>query len=273
MAENRPMSTIEYLWRVSQQLIVAEDKEMTNICGYGSGFFLQYQDRLFFVTADHVLHMEDYKQGVRISEESFLFVANNVRGEGLTSAYTPLGDFYFFDKYNFEKLIAGQDLDMNVLAIPELQDYTFCLRKNSFECPFLTHALLDYDGEVIVPEKLEKLIISSRAIVSPNEQDYYIVGGCVKYKIVDGVRIDRYNAIHQDMRYIRIENERIILHSPEDVKYEYWAGLSGSPVLNHQGLLLGVIVEIREIENEVVVVPIDEILKKMDYIIKLSKKL
>lgn len=268
MGENKPMSTIEYLWRVSQQLIVAKDKEMKQICGFGSGFFIYHKDNLFFVTADHVLHGEDFEKGERISKEDKLFVANNVKGEGLTSAYTPLGEFYFFDKYNFEEIIKGKDVDIEAFAIPDMQDYTFCLRKNKFECPFLTHALLDYDGAVIVPDKLEKIIISSEAIIEPKDDDYYIVAGCVKYKIVDGIRIDRFNAVHLDLRYSRTENNYIILQSPENVEYEYWAGLSGSPILNHQGLLLGVIIRIREITNEIVVVPIKEILGKMNYALK-----
>ena len=272
MTENKPMSTIEYLWRVSQQLIVAKDKEMKQICGFGSGFFIYHKDNLFFVTADHVLHGEDFEKGERISKEDKLFVANNVKGEGLTSAYTPLGEFYFFDKYNFEDLIKGKNVEEAAQSIPEMQDYTFCLRENKFECPFFTHALLDYDGGVIVSDKLEKLIISSRAITDYNTNDYYIVGGCVKYKIVDGVRIDRMNAIHQDMRYKRFEENYIILQSPEDVKYEFWAGLSGSPVLNQQGLLLGIIVRVCEDTNEIVVVPIREVIGRMNYVLELQKK-
>ena len=273
MAENKPMSTIEYLWRVSQQLVVAKDKEMKQICGFGSGFFMYHNDNLFFVTADHVLHGDDFEKGERISKEDSLFVANNVRGEGLTSAYTPLGEFYFFDKYNFEDFIKGKNVDVGSLSIPEMQDYTFCLRENKFECPFLTHALLDYDQSVIVPGKLEKLIISSRAIVEPEKEDYYIVAGCVKYNVVEGIRIDRANALHQDMRYKQMENNRIILQSPENIKYEYWAGLSGSPVLNHQGMLLGIIVAVRELTNEVVVVPIKEVIDKMNYVLKLNNNI
>ena len=263
------MSTIEYLWRVSQQLIVAKDNEMKQICGFGSGFFILHHNNLFFITADHVLHGDDHDFGLRISEEDKLFIVNNIKGEGISSAYTPVGDFYFFDKYNFADLIEKKDDDLEVLTISELQDYTFCLRKNKFDCPFYTHELADFDGNVIVPNKLEKLIINSEEITEPNNADYYIVAGCVRCKVVDGVRIDRSNAIHQDMRYKQMKDNRIILQSSERMKYDDWAGLSGSPILNQDGLLLGVAVAIYEETNELAVVPIKEILEKMDYVVKL----
>ena len=258
----KAMSTIEFLWCISQQLVVAKDKAMVNITGFGSGFFIMHEDSLFFVTADHVLHWDDHKKGERISKDSYLFIANNKRGEGLTSAYTPLGEFYYFDKYDFADLFGSKDIDPEVASIPELQDFAFCLRKNEFQCQFYTHELSDCDGNVIVPSNLEKLIISSQAATTPNKEDYYIVAGCVMYNVV-GARIDRCNTIHQDMKFDRMDSDNIILKSPENIIYEHWAGLSGSPVLNQSGKLLGVIIRVNCETNEVTIIPIDKILRIM----------
>lgn len=268
MEANEPMSTIEYLWRVSQQLIVAKDNGMQYISGFGSGFFLNYANRLFFVTADHVLQCNNYKVKARIFKEDYLFIANNVMtNDGVASAYTPLGGFYYFDKYNFASILDENHADIDGNAKPDMQDYAFCLRKNEFQCPFLTHALIDDNQQVVVPEKKEKLIISHEIITEPRKEDYYIIAGVVMVQIVDN-QINRCNAVHQDLKYERMQDDLIVLKYPEKVIYEHWAGLSGSPVLNQKGKLLGMAIRVNCKKNEVIVVPMKKILQAMQYALK-----
>ena len=40
-------------------------------------FFLQYRNKLFFITADHVAHIDDFEEGLRLGKDDFLWVINN----------------------------------------------------------------------------------------------------------------------------------------------------------------------------------------------------
>ena len=72
-------TVFEFSWRITQQLIIfdQDEKDMSKIKGWGSGFFLGYKDRLFLVTADHCVHYDDYKEG-RLGRDDKVCVVNNI---------------------------------------------------------------------------------------------------------------------------------------------------------------------------------------------------
>ena len=41
-------SVFEFAWLATQQVLVSSDASAEDIKGYGSGFFLQYRNKLFF---------------------------------------------------------------------------------------------------------------------------------------------------------------------------------------------------------------------------------
>lgn len=70
-------SVFEFAWLATQQVLVSSDDGASDIKGYGSGFFLQYRNRLFFVTADHVAHIDDFEKGLRLGKDDFVWVLSN----------------------------------------------------------------------------------------------------------------------------------------------------------------------------------------------------
>ena len=92
-------SVFEFAWLTTQQIVVTSDKEGTKVKGFGSGFFLQYKERLFFVTADHVAHPDDFDVGIRLGKDDYVWVFNNKNSTTeLATMLTPVGGIYYFDK-------------------------------------------------------------------------------------------------------------------------------------------------------------------------------
>ena len=59
----------------------------------------------------------------------------------------------------------------------------------------------------------------------------------------------------------------MLLNSTEDIIYNEWAGLSGSPVLNQNGKCIGVLCSVNEGTKSVFVKPFSKILTFLDVII------
>lgn len=259
-------SVYEFAWLATQQVVVTSDKEAQDIKGFGSGFFFQYKERLFFVTADHVSHPNDYNEGLRLEREDYVWVFNNknVSAE-LATILTPVEGIYSFDLYDLRNKLS--------VIIPDMVDVCFSILPNSFSFPFLTHELSANDI-VVVPAGIEKIIIKEECVTRLACDDYCLVEGCVQWDVNDTIRLHRKNAIHQDLTLDSIDsNGNYKLKYPNRVVYGDWAGLSGAPVFNDKSRLVGMIIEINEVEGTILVVPMEKIMKFMDFALKYEESL
>lgn len=258
-------SVYELAWLTTQQIVVTEDKEGKQVIGFGSGFFLQYKDFLFFVTADHVYHAQDYVEGIRLGKDTFVWVFNNKNSTTeLATMLTPIGGLYSFDQYDINDELS--------FTIPDMKDISFAIILDHFKQPFLTHDLRDYNDDIIVPAGEEKLIINSECATELSPKDYCLVEGCVLWDIRNGIILCRCNAIHQDLLFDKIDNEGYyILKSPEPIEYSKWAGLSGSPVFTDQYRFIGMLIEVNENDDTVRIVPVKKITSLMDQAIIYEK--
>lgn len=257
-------SVYEFAWLTTQQIVVTSDKNGSNIKGFGSGFFFQYRDKLFFVTADHVIHPDDFEEGMRLGRDDYVWVLNNRNSSTeLATMFTPIGGLFSFDQMNVE-----DDLSFE---IPDMKDITFAMLSNSFKFPFLTHELR-VDDSVIVAAGKEKLIISSHSMTELKDTDYCLIEGCVQWDIKDGIKFYRCNAIHQDLTLESIDVDGYYnLKCSSPVKYDEWAGLSGGPVFNDKFNLIGMVISVNEVKDTVRVVPMKKITELMDYAIRFGK--
>ena len=115
---------VEFAWRTTQQLqfYEAEETDLSKIKGWGSGFFLTYRGRLFFITADHCIHSGDYAEG-RLGKDDMVCVVNNiVDRDNWNSLMTPVGGFFYFDRY-----------DVNRPDMAYLQDYAISYEEGVYE--------------------------------------------------------------------------------------------------------------------------------------------
>lgn len=258
-------SVYEFAWLTTQQIVVTADKEGNQIKGFGSGFFFYYKERLFLVTADHVSHPDDFDAGMRLGKDDFVWVINNKNStKELATLLTPIGGLFSFDKSDINDKLS--------LFIPDMKDISFAILPNTFKYPFLTHELTA-DGKVIVPAGEEKVIINSPCTTVLKDTDYCLIEGCVQWDI-KGVTFFRCNAIHQDLKLVGIDGDGYYkLKNSGPVKYDEWAGLSGGPVFNDKGGLVGMAIQVNEKKDTVTVVPMKNIMELMDYAIQYEETL
>ena len=91
---------------------------------------MNYKDKLFFITADHNIHIEDHKINERTGIDNYVGVFNNISDkENFSTIMTPIGGFYYMESFDISK----DDLD------PQLIDVAISMvDRNKFEAPFLT---------------------------------------------------------------------------------------------------------------------------------------
>lgn len=253
-------SVYEFAWLTTQQIVVTSDKEGRTIKGFGSGFFFQYRDRLFLVTADHVSHPDDFEAGIRLGKDDYVWVFNNKNSTTeLATLLTPVGGLFSFDRSDITDELS--------LFIPDMKDISFAILPNSFKYPFLTHELR-VEEQIIVPAGEEKVIISSQCATELKDADYCLIEGCVQW-VIKGASLFRRNAIHQDMTLEDTDGEGYyVLKHSGPVEYKDWAGLSGGPVFNDKYGLVGMAIQVNEEQDTITVVPMKKITELMDYAIQ-----
>lgn len=267
------MTVLELIWKATQQVVITKQSDPNTWYGFGSGFFLRYKKKLFFITARHVVFdtLDSEKDGNVATDEMEhqIAVVNNVKGDDLSTATTPISGIYTFDWF---KLKTEEQYELTGEWIStDAPDVAISLLKEDFKMPFLTHELVDYDNSLIVSSELPKLIFPEASIGSLDKDGYFIVTGTVQNKIVDGVRLERKNAVHMDLRYSEtLKDGDILLSYPAPVYQTEWAGLSGSPVLDATGALVGMLLRASEVSNEVLVKPMAQIIRFLDYVLKVE---
>lgn len=241
-----------------------------NPTGAGSGFILLHKGKSIFVTADHVCHPNDYEH--KITKRSFddkdVAIVNNYtmkdRGGVEMPILTPIGGFYYFDKFKFTADKGFDDFTP--------YDATFAIMgADRFQTPFLSEPLYVANGED-VPGGLEMIQIPSGNVVTPNSTDCYIVYGHTRLRwAADNVHLVWDINHHEDMVYVREEGDYYVLRPNEPIVNEQWSGISGSPVLNQEGGLLGILCSGRPDLNEIYVMKMQSVLSLIDTTLRIEE--
>lgn len=266
------MNIIEFIWRNCYQIVAWEkEKSEDNFPSiFGCGFFIKNDDDDFiFVTADHVIHYNDYQVGERTSQEYEYALVNNITCDNLSTQLTTVSAFYSYECYELENYLNGEE-ELEVAMIPDLKDFAFtCLGKKLPLC-FYTHEL-SLDGNVLCSKGLEKLYISNEAFAKPDTNKEYIVLGTLGNNLTNGIRWERCNAIHCGLRYEGEEDGMYKFHY-NNVRENEWEGLSGSPFFSGDGELIGMLVRAVPDFDRVLVIPIDRIINFINMVKGIEEK-
>lgn len=258
------MTLMEYFWRVSQQIVmVTPDRQASeaDIEGWGSGFILQYKNGYYFVTCDHNLHMLDYDDDgpcTRTGIEFGIELVCNIKDADnpLATGMITLPGFYYFDSFDLD---LPEGIDLVDLAFASLPD--------KLPLPILTNRLCHYDGQIAVEEGLGKLFIAENAIADVDMSSEYVITGCIHNQIRGGVRMERRTTFREGIRFTggKYLDTYLIFENPCNIVYDDREGLSGSPVFNDKGNLVGMLNKVVDGTQLLYVTPIHKIIQFIDY--------
>lgn len=249
------MTIQQFIWRASCQLGINEhdDREPLEPRWWGSGFFLLRNDLLYFVTADHCIHPDDYSPigDGRNGKEYLRHVITNRNVDGqLSSHILPLYDFYYFDRpdKDFSEII--DKLDVAITKV-----------KSSVLSKLYTTNWVDpHSGKDIEKAGMTRVPIDANRIAHPNSEDEYIVCGCI-HNDSDGVKAYRESIEYCGLKYVETSDNEYVLSTPiEDMTHRDWESLSGSPVFNYNGEILGMLIREVSEHHQLRVIPMNRII-------------
>ncbi len=253
--ETLPLCEVLVKTAYQTQMTHPSDKNCEKPIGFGSGFMVEYNQKVFFVTADHVVHPDDYDCNERTGTDYVVSIFNNVRPETdfLSTIVTPLGGFYYMDRFDLKKPDDAL----------ELFDVSVCIMKEKhFQYRFLTDEVRFNDFTVNAGEP--KFRIPSELFAEPSKDKMYFVYGKIRTEL-KGIILHRLDTLKEELKYIDKVGDYYLLNTPDVISdYEDWAGLSGSPVLNDTGECIGVLCAVTKNTNSIWVMPISMVKMLMD---------
>jgi hypothetical protein len=257
----KQFSLTEILVKTTYQISICKEPSFTTQpIAWGAGFFIHYKGNVFFITADHNIHIEDHKVNERTGIDNHVGVLNNISDRNsLSSIITPIGGFYYMERFDISK----KDLDSQLFDVA-----ISMVTHRVFEAPFLTDEdIKDVDGSPFVSPNEQKMEFLEEHIIEPSVADIYFIYGKIKPHF-KGLMLHRSPAFKNDLKFIDQYGDYILLNTKDTISdEEEWAGLSGSPVLNQEGKCIGVLCSIIEGTRSVFVKPFNKIRVFLDTII------
>lgn len=271
--KSKPMSLLELLNRTRLQVFTYEQGTLAKMAypnGAGSGFFLLHKDKVILVTADHVCHPFDHEPNVkqRAFVDKDVAIVNNWvekdENEVEIPILTPVGGFYYFDQFNFTPVAGFENF--------RPFDATFSiLGVDRFQKPFKNEGIIVKDGLIVVAG-LDIIAIPSDATVAPSADDWYICYGHTNFGMNDdGVHLKWDTTIHENMKYSGVNGDYYVLKPAESIDGKAWHGISGAPVLNQTGGLLGILCGGDPAHNAIYVMNMKKVLSLIDSTLQIEK--
>jgi hypothetical protein len=247
------------------QITATSDKELENPIGFASGFIVEYNHDNFFVTADHVIHIDDYTGNVekRTWKDYVVAIFNNYSDPDNfpSTIITPLSGFYYTEKYNLEK----------PCTMANLVDISVCKMKDiNFKFPFLTNGVI-LNGETIKSGEQKFKITKENFGDAMNDKKYSIFGK-VRTRLVDNIRMEWQDTLKDSLKFVSKSGDFLLFNTSElIVDKEDWEGLSGSPVFSEDGQCVGVLCDVLINSKSIWVMPITQVKMLIEVAIQQGK--
>lgn len=255
--ENTTYNLLDYLAKTSYFIKISEKTKHEKPIAYGTGFFVNYKNNCFFLTADHNIHLNDHDLNVRTGLDNNVEIFNNLSNkEKFETLVTPISGFYYMESIDITK--PNQN--------PELFDVALSLvDKSNLTSPFLTDDnIISETGEQITKPGENKIQFLEEQLVVPNTNDIYFIFGKIKPNL-NGLFLHRKFSLKENIKYIEPFGDYLLFNTESIITdYEDWAGLSGSPVVNQIGGCVGVLCSINVNTKSLWIKPFSKIKPLMD---------
>lgn len=239
---NKDLSLLDLISK-SSLFVTVMDVETNEPSYFGSGFLATYLGRYFFITADHVIQVENKKTYALISK-------GNPAKNGQTEFYQTGPLIYFrkgsiknFEIIDFEKIeeFANEQVDITFAEIQE-EDINF------FQAGFY------FNGIEITSGNKEVLNLDPKTSISA--EDYFGFYGHIKPDVF-GPIIRAESKFFLNLQYKGEFNSFLLFNSEYMIQSQSeYAGASGAPILNSLGQVVGVVSSVNENSHSIFAFPI-----------------
>lgn len=224
-----PMSLTEIAVRATNQIVVTDNKNEP--VGMGSGCFLYYKKRLFFLTVAHVTDDKDVSVTVETNKDT-------VNGQTLNYCVGEMNYFDLFDSQDLDKLKNDKDFKFNRLNKIETLDFAFAELTEMIE---VLQKEIDFNHLGLVPASTKIVIPESGLDSLPDSKEPILFYGTINGKFANGI-LERQSKLTVDCEFIgehgrfyKIKLPKVIVNSSE------YKGTSGAPVFDTKGNFIGLI--------------------------------
>jgi len=253
----KEISITEYTSRSTCAVAVCRnnDYDCSNPICWGSGFIIEYKKRIFFVTADHVIHYEDYVESKRVAVNGNVFLlTNKVKKNEFKFLVVGVAPIYYFDKK-----VIGDDAR-------QLLDCAICLLSKKIINPLISKKIKDENGVDLLSKGNCKILISSDVIDIPSKNRKYLVSGEINHQI-SGVFLKSNLVSHQSISFSKEEQDFYTFHTPSVISLSNWKGLSGAPFFDDKGSVVGMLTDVKVGYHIIHVLPFNRIIPLLECVI------
>jgi hypothetical protein len=252
-------------YRKCYQVIVSKPyhKNFSNPIGFGSGFIIQYANRMWFVTADHVVSPDNNPDFVSWGNDCLCGIPTGVNDEDKHQHITLL----LKDRYEF--VVAEQQRTPDDPVFPKMVDISFADADYFVgNCKSLGFYDKNFPS-VAVESGSDKLYFTSNEIILDggiSEGPFFVIGSILGIKRIDMVKSDH---LHVNLTYDRQADGEIVLKTKNPIDIKEWSGLSGLPVVDYNGRVLGALLRATPNDTKVYVEPMKHVIEKIRQVISL----
>lgn len=259
---------IEYFEHVRYQVAGFDKKQKSEIPQFsGSGFILEHNGLKVFVTAGHVATTQT--DGTIEYDKNVLVQTNSIYYDTELNRYccclVSCSEIVTISAFHFDPITMGLGHESVVDVVFTIFDE---VRSNA---PFVTQKIDLESACVKYGEK--KGFFKSTDIATVSTTDTYAVFGRVKlfFEKVDENNVLQSTVIfHTGLKFVYETKDMYELQYDKPIIIDEWKGLSGSPVLNQYGKLLGVACSVDPFANTLSVMKIRNVLSYIEAEIKTS---
>ncbi|MFS2185579.1 hypothetical protein ACCC92_02835 [Mucilaginibacter sp. Mucisp84] len=220
--------TEEIFVRASLNVILTQPGSLVP-CDFGTGCIVLYKGRSFFLSVSHVT-----KKGLDV------YIEPNQPHDGKTSPIIPIGEILSYSYF-----VADEDLDADALITAiesggEEIDFSVAEIKEPFD---LLQNDIDFQSFQVAGGN--KIFPMLEDLDEPDHESQYGFFGYINQDM-NGIFLQRLPEIKAPLTYHRFDGNFYIFKARKPIKSrEEYAGLSGAPIFNYQGRLVGLACAVR----------------------------
>lgn len=228
------MDLLTYLKKSTVQIIIAKKDDERTPVSSGTGFFLNYQDKIIITT---VAHVTDF-QG------NYVLINTNMESdENNKHPFFHVGGMVYYDSYD----LSDKSLNKNKV------DFTFEVIK---------------DRKILAQIRNENIIFHLNESGKPCKTIRCNFRGSIKHKLEKNIFGSQAN-FEFGMKFLQEIEEYYIFKCKKEISTEFeYAGCSGAAVVEDTGKLIGSVAEVIPGTKFIKVFPISKGKKLIDYAIQ-----